>query len=94
MTQMTQNTTTDDATDAQDRQVRFMTAPAARDADATNIRGAGRYVLADLPDDEAEMGQAETVAAEFGYGTTRSRYNAADASGRWAVEFAPEVSDR
>jgi hypothetical protein len=38
------------------------------------------------------MGQAETVAGEFGYGKTRSRYNAADASGRWAVEFAPEVS--
>jgi len=86
-------TTDDETTDVQDRQVAFMHALAARDVDAVNIRGAGRYVLADLPDDEAEMGQAETVAGEYGYGKTRSRYNAADASGRWAVEFAPEVSD-
>ena len=84
---------TDDATDAQERQVRFMTALAARDVDALNIRAAGRYVIADLPDDEAEINQAGAVAAEFDYGKTRSQYNAADASGRWAVEFAPEVSD-
>jgi hypothetical protein len=93
MTQMTQNTTTDDATDAQDRQVRFMTALAARDVDATNIRGGGRYVIADLPDDEAEMGQAETVAGEFGYSQAGAEYDEADDTDRTAVSFAPEVSD-
>jgi len=84
--------TTDDATDAQDRQVRFMHELAAREVDAVNIRGAGRYVMADLPDVCDEFEQADSVAGEFRYERVGAEYFEADDTDRTAVSFAPEVS--
>ena len=89
---MTQNTT-DETTDAQERQVTFMHALAARDVDAAKIRGDGRTVLADLPDAGTDIEQAETVADKFGYEQTGAEYDEADDTDRTAVSFAPEVSD-